>query len=72
MSELKQSGFYGGASQGAAALGSAGMGMTSGYSAREMHEVGLRGAAMFRGTGIATKFGYELSQMNLSAVKQMQ
>jgi len=72
MAELKQGGFYTGAEQGAAAIRGAGLGFVSGFSAREMHEVGLRGAAMFRGTGTPTRFGFEMAQVNVAAVQQMQ
>jgi len=72
MSEIKQGGFYTAASQGAAAMVGKGLGYGAGISATEMHEMGMRGAAMFRGTGISTRLGYEMSQQNLAAVTQMQ
>lgn len=72
MADLRQGGFYTPGAQRGAVAASMGLGRGAGFTTREMHEVGLVGAAQFRGTGMSTSMGFQLAQQNLAAVTSMQ
>jgi hypothetical protein len=70
MAELRQAGFEGAAAPGAV-LASRGRGRLGGFTAGEMHAVGMRGAQMFRGTGISPSVGFNAAQSSLAQVSDM-
>jgi hypothetical protein len=72
LAEMRQGGFYGAAPSGQAILAGSGMAYGAGVGFKEMHEMGLRGAAMFRGTGIPTSAGYTIGEESLFNVRRMQ
>ncbi|MEN6550197.1 MAG: hypothetical protein ABFE07_29485 [Armatimonadia bacterium] len=72
IAEMRQGGFYGAASAQSGIVAGSGMAYGAGLNFGSMHEAGLRGAAMFRGTGVPTQFGYQTAQANLFQVSRMQ
>lgn len=72
LAEMRQGGFYGSASAQMGINAGSGMAYGAGVTFNAMHEAGLRGAAVFRGTGIPTQFGYQMGQTGLFQAKRMQ
>ena len=72
LAEMRQGGFYGAQAGGQAILATSGLAFGSGVGFQEMHETGLRGAAIFRGTGVPVATGYSLGQQNLYNARRMQ
>jgi len=72
LAEMRQGGFYGAKAGGQAILQGSGLAYGAGVGFQEMHEAGLRGAAMFRGTGIPTAIGYQTGEANLFNVRRLQ
>jgi hypothetical protein len=70
MGELRQTGMDPTRAPGVA-LGLRGLGRMTGYSAAEMHSVGMAGAAQFRGMGIGPEFGYQAATQNLANVTNL-
>lgn len=71
LAEMRQGGFYGAKTGGQAILQGSGLAYGAGVGFQEMHEMGLRGATMFRGTSIPTAIGYQTGQTSLFNVKRM-
>lgn len=72
LAEMRQGGFYGSASAQRGILAGSGLAYGAGVSYESMHEAGLRGAAMFRGTGVPVHLGYEMGQTGLFQARRMQ
>lgn len=70
MAELRQVGFEGAGAPGAV-LASRGRGRLGGFTAAEMHTVGMRGAQAFRGMGISPTVGFNAAQSNLAQISDM-
>ena len=70
MAELRQVGFEGAGAPGAV-LASRGRGRLGGFTAAEMHAVGMRGAQAFRGMGISPTVGFNAAQNNLAQISDM-
>jgi hypothetical protein len=70
MAELRQVGFEGAGAPGAV-LASRGRGRLGGFTAAEMHAVGMRGAQTFRGMGISPTVGFNAAQNNLAQISDM-
>ncbi len=70
MAELRQTGFEGMGAPGAV-MTSRGRGRLGGFTAGEMHAVGMRGAQEFRGMGISPTFGFNAAQSNLAQISDM-
>ena len=71
LAEMRQGGFYGAQAGGQAIMQGSGLAYGAGVGFGEMHEMGLRGAAMFRGTGMPTRMGYNAGQQGLFNVRSM-
>lgn len=72
IAEMRQGGFYGASSAQSGILAGSGMAYGAGLNFGSMHEAGLRGAAIFRGTGVPAQFGYQTAQASLFQVSRMQ